>query len=303
MKIFITGGCGYVGYSLVKNLSQCDFVDSITIYDNLSRPSINFFFGQPNEGLANIRFIKGDLLDGYKIGRSLRGHDVVIHLAAKVSTPFSESNIHEFDQVNNWGTAVLSSEVERTPSVAHLIYLSSVSVYGNSNGIELNVDSAVAPQSAYGQSKLKGEKHIMRLANRLNVSVLRSANVFGFNPSIRLDSVVNRFMFDANYLGRIEVHGTGNQKRAFIYIQSLAEFIIYEIVKDGSGVRNLAQFNLSINDLVDEVKALYPATSIFRLDQHLSMRSVAVQIDKNKSEGEEFTRLLLSFKEHFKYNL
>jgi UDP-glucose 4-epimerase len=104
MKILITGGAGYIGYSLVKQLLEdVEQLHSITIYDNLSRRNYSFFT-EAKFDHKPIKFIHGDILDGRQLGQALQGIDCVIHLAAKVTTPFADADAHSFDQINHWGT-------------------------------------------------------------------------------------------------------------------------------------------------------------------------------------------------------
>src|SRR6476660_9652676 len=122
MNVFITGGAGYIGTELVKELSERNDVKKILVYDNLSRGNFNFFIGQHSEG-NKIKFIQGDILDSRKIRKELKGIDVVYHLAGKVTTPFANIDSHFFEQINHWGTAELIYAVEES-DVKQLIFTS-----------------------------------------------------------------------------------------------------------------------------------------------------------------------------------
>jgi UDP-glucose 4-epimerase len=111
MKILITGGAGYIGAELSSRLMNHPEIESIAICDNLSRGNFNFFLG-PEKNSAKVRFVEADLLDSYTMRKELQVADCVVHLAAKVSTPFADQNPHLFDQVNNWGTAELCYGIE-----------------------------------------------------------------------------------------------------------------------------------------------------------------------------------------------
>src|SRR5262245_1850053 len=129
MKIFITGGAGYIGTELVNELAKNNSVEQIIVFDNLSRGNYNFFFGA-NSGNRKIKFIQGDILDSRKIRKELKGIDVVYHLAAKVTTPFANIDSHFFEQINHWGTAELIYALEES-RVKKFIFTSSASVYGS----------------------------------------------------------------------------------------------------------------------------------------------------------------------------
>jgi UDP-glucose 4-epimerase len=112
MRILITGGAGYIGTELTYELSKRNEVSEIIIYDNLSRGNYNLFIGQTK--LNKVKFVQGDLLDTRKLKKNLKDVDVVIHLAAVVTTPFSDQNPHLFEQVNHWGTAELVYAIEES---------------------------------------------------------------------------------------------------------------------------------------------------------------------------------------------
>ncbi|MDB4790227.1 NAD(P)-dependent oxidoreductase [Akkermansiaceae bacterium] len=277
MKILITGGAGYIGFSLIQAIFQShNQVDEIIIYDNLSRKNYSLFMNNKFNG-KGIKFIHGDILDGRTLKKVLDNVEVVIHLAAKVSTPFADNEAHFFDQVNNWGTAQLVSCVEGISSVRHFVYLSSASVYGNSME-QIDENSLPFPGSFYGISKLKGEKQVQRLAQKMKVHLVRSGNVYGYNPAMRIDSVINKFMFDANFIGKINIHGNGEQIRPFIRVDKLA-FILKEILykEITSGVFNIFERNISINEIVETVKELYPELDIISINPDMNMRKIQLK--------------------------
>ena len=76
-------------------------------------------------------------------------------------------------------------------------------------------------QTHYGISKLRGEEHVNRLMDKSNAIILRSGNVYDFSKSMRFDSVINKFLFDALFTNRILIFGNGKQTRAFIYVDHL----------------------------------------------------------------------------------
>ena len=122
MRILITGGLGYIGYTLIEQLTGLSIPEvEIVIYDNLSRNEFSLLNAHHLNG-AHIRFIKGDLLDNHKLQKEVQKADVLIHLAAMVTTPFEDKFFHHFDQVNHWGTANLVSAVEDS-DVKHFIFL------------------------------------------------------------------------------------------------------------------------------------------------------------------------------------
>lgn len=279
MKILITGGAGYIGTELVKKLVNHPEVEEIIIYDNLTRGSYSFFLTQGIGG-DHIRFIQADLLNTRKLNKIVQEVDVVYHLAARIQTPFAETDPHLFEQVNHWGTAELSYALEQAPNIKAFIHVSSISVYGASNkGKMLNDSSKVNPRTNYGISKMRGEGFVERLMNlnRFPVYILRLGNVYGYSTSMRFDAVINKFAFEANFLKKINIHGDGQQSRAFIHINQLSINLAQIPFKNiPSGTYNMIDSNHSIMDIAMLMKDLVPDLEMLFINQHLKLKDMLV---------------------------
>jgi len=278
MKVLVTGGAGYIGTSLVQSLAALDKVTQVVVYDNLSRDNYNFFLNTDKKLTGDkVSFISGDILDSRKLKKALDGVDMVYHLAARVSTPFSDTDSHFFEQVNHWGTAELVYAIEESKTVKQLVFLSSTSVYGSSKE-EVSEETIPNPRSFYSTSKLRGEEHVKRLFSKLNIQIIRCANVYGYSPAMRFDAVVNRFVFDAHVNNRISIHGSGKQHRAFIHVDKVANVLTQLLSKEvPSGVYNLSDRNLQVLDLRDVLKSMYPSMEFIYINQHLDLRELKVQ--------------------------
>ena len=275
MKVLITGGAGYVGTELAKTLVKCSDVEDILIYDNLGRQNYNLFLGRRLERHEKVNFISGDILDSRKLRMVLEGVDVVYHLAARVTTPFANTDAHFHEQVNHWGTAEVVNAVEDS-GVQKFIYASSTSVYGSSKDY-LTENTIPNAKTFYGISKLRGEEHVRRLFKKKDTYILRCGNVYGYSKSMRFDAVINKFMFEANFNNRISIHGDGKQSRSFISVGLLANVMEKLIThKVPGGTYNLVDNNYSILDIVDALKTLYPLLEFIFVNQHLSLRDLKV---------------------------
>jgi len=305
MIVLITGGAGYLGTVLTKNLVKEDSVSKIIVYDNLSRSNFNLFLGEKLPQHEKIQFIQGDILDLRKLKKVLKDVDVVCHLAARVTTPFANIDSHFFEQVNHWGTAELVSAIEES-KVKKFLYTSSTSVYGSSDEM---VDEKVYPnpKTFYGMSKYRAEEQVKRLLNKMPAYILRCANVYGFSRSMRFDAVINRFMFDAHFMKKISIHGNGKQHRAFINVNILVKALIHLITHDDvpKGIYNVVDRNLQILDIVDILKEIYPELEFIFINQHLQLRQMLVNPDSHLRKHIDYANQstlkeeLLDFKERF----
>ena len=276
MKVLITGGAGYIGTGLVDQLVSGPKIKKIVIYDNLSRENYSFFLGGALKNSEKLSFVEGDILDSRKLRKHLQGVDVVIHLAAKVTTPFANIDSHFYEQVNHWGTAELVYALEES-KVNRMIYLSSTSVYGRSNDLA-SEEKVPNPRTFYGISKLRGEEHVTRLFDKMQTYIIRCGNVYGYNKSVRFDSVINRFVFDANYKRRITINGNGTQARAFIHVETICEILANLISKQvDPGIYNVATHNIRILELVDVLKSIFPELEFMFVNQHLNLRGIRIQ--------------------------
>lgn len=276
-RVLITGGAGYIGYSLVETLQQQfqGSIERIEVYDNLSRKNYAFFLSQQFKGIS-MKFTEGELLDERSLKRSIDNADVVVHLAAKVTTPNADHEAHFFDQINHWGTSIVCNLLEAS-QVKHFIYLSSAAVYGRTD--EAADESAEPnPYSFYAKSKWDAEKHVNRLSDKMKVHVLRSANVYGFNPALRIDAVINKFMFNAHFNNLISINGDGMQQRAFIHVDKLSK-VISELIngKLDAGLYNVAEHNFSVNQIAAYLKHLYPDLEMLHINNSVSMPQLKVK--------------------------
>jgi len=305
MKILITGGAGYIGTELTYELETLPDIEEIRIYDNLSRGNYNFFIGHKKFD-NNVRFIHGDLLDTRKLKHALEGVDVVYHLAAKVTTPFADQDPNLFEQINHWGTAELVYAVEDS-SASKFVYVSSASVYGAS-AEQVSVETPPNPTTFYGISKLRGEEHVNRLfGSNIDTYIIRCGNVYGYNKSMRFDSVINRFVFQTNFKNRITIDGDGEQHRSFIHIDKTAD-ILARIAQGGlaQGKYDLVEDTLSINYIADTLKGIRPDLELLYVNQRLKLHQLKVKADPvinslTRIEVRTLKQVLAEFLEEFTF--
>ena len=304
MRVLVTGGAGYIGSGLVQELAKNSAISEIVIYDNLSRGHLGLFLGDQKLTGVKVTFMYGDILDGRKLKSALKNIDVVYHLAANVTSPYADQNPQQFEQINHWGTAELVRAIDQS-EVKRLVYLSTISVYGWSDEA-LTVDSELDASTYYGVSKVRGEEQVLSVKSEVETFIIRCGNVFGYSPSMRKDTVINSFMFNAQYSNRIKIMGNGTQKRSFISLKSVVEelgALALNSSKLSPWKYNLVTHNISILDLADLVKELYPELETIFVNQHLKMRQVIVQTseDLNHHKEDSLRNELAMFKAKFTF--
>lgn len=276
MNVLVTGGAGYIGTELINLLTSDNAVEKVIIYDNLSRQNYNLFLGLKLHYHKKIQFVKGELLDSRSLRKVVRGVDVVYHLGAKVTTPFDSSDSHGFEQVNHWGTAELIYAIEES-DVKRVIYTSSTGVYGSSDD-EVDENTPAAPQTFYAISKWRGEEHVRRLTGKVDTYILRCGNVYGYSKSMRFDSVINKFVFEANFNKMVTVQGDGKQSRTFIHVDQLSRALKTLLTANlAGGTYNLVDKTIRVFDIVDELKQLIPQLEFIFINQHLKLHQLNVK--------------------------
>ena len=249
MRIFITGGAGFIGIHLCKKLLELNH--DVTVYDNFSNSLQENFISAINQ---KVTLIFGDILDDSKLVTCMKNHDVVIHLAAKISVPESIKNPQLTFDVNVNGTQnVLKACLKN--DITKIIAASTAAVYQNtSRKIILDETSPVEPQSPYGQSKLEMENKIIDFASihNIDVTILRFFNVFGIGQSLEYAGVITKFKENIQNNSSLIIFGDGTVTRDFVHVDDIVDAIILTISHSKNPIYNIASgISTSISNLAE----------------------------------------------------
>lgn len=299
MNVLVTGGAGYVGFSLVRMLDRLPEVDKVVVYDNLAKGKYNFFFSR--QQLKKTSFVQGDVLNSFHLEKVLADIDVVYHLAGAVSLPYNHEEHLRYEQVNRWGTSNLYQSLIKLPGVKKVIFLSSAAVYGFKKVDDETV--LPEPENAYGRSKLEAERFMELLNGEKEVTIFRSANVFGFNRCFRMDAVLNQFFFEMLTYNRIQIYGNGEQYRPFVEVEELAARLVQALTGElAPDLYNVVEFNANLNDLRDILLEIRPGLEYVYINQNQTFPSIQLSSAKLKpaSGSNELVRQAFErFREQF----
>jgi len=218
LNILVTGGAGYIGSVLVPKLLQAGH--GVTVLDN-------FMFGQATlaECCAydNFEVARGDSRDEATIKKLLAKADAAIPLAALVGAPLCKNDPIGTRTINQDAVEMLC----RLASPAQRILMPVTnSGYGiGEKDKHCTEDSPLRPISLYGVTKVEAEKAVLQ---RENSATFRLATVFGMSPRMRMDLLVNDFVYRALH-DRAVVVFEGHFKRNYIHIQDVARVFLHAL--------------------------------------------------------------------------
>ena len=261
MKIFITGGGGFIGRHLAKYLLNNNF--EITIFDDLSNSTQDMI-----ESIGKVNFVKGDIRDFELLNKSMQNHELVIHLAAKTSVSDSNENQENVIDVNVNGSQNVVKSCNDC-NISKLIVFSSAAVYGEGFENKPHVEnSATNPISPYGKSKLEMENIVKEASktSNLNSIIFRLFNVYGEGQSDVYAGVIKKFVKNSLQDKPALIYGEGDQTRDFIHVSDVIEYISRAIKKidDKKGeVYNIGTGkSISIKQLASEIFSIFKKNPI-----------------------------------------
>lgn len=247
MKALVTGGAGFIGSNLVKQL----LVDGhqVTVLDNLSSGYLSNL-----SPFAEVNFIEGDIRDESAVAKAIAGVEVVFHLAASVGNKRSIDHPLLDADINVMGTLKVL-EAARKAGVRKIVASSSAGIFGELKTLPIKEDHPVEPDTPYGSSKLCMEKECLAYAKLFNIEAvcLRYFNVYG--PNQRFDAygnVIPIFAFKMLRGEMLTIFGDGEQTRDFINVRDVVQANIKAAMAHGvSGAFNTGSGDrITINGLV-----------------------------------------------------
>lgn len=248
MKILVTGGAGYLGSVLIPELLKLGH--EISVLDN-------FMYGQ-NSLLGNCIYdnfevVNGDVRQESILKPLLKQADYIIPLAALVGAPVCNRDKFAAETTNRDAIALLVKLISKEQRI---IIPTTNSGYGiGQKGVLCTEKTDLNPITLYGKLKVEAEKIVLDRGNSIS---LRLATAFGISPRMRIDLLVNDFVYRA-VKDRFIVIFEGHFKRNYIHVRDVARAFIhainnFDVMKDQAFNVGLSDANLSKLELCAKIK-------------------------------------------------
>jgi dTDP-glucose 4,6-dehydratase len=218
MRIFVTGGAGFIGSNFIRHVLQAGNNHAIVNYDKLTYAG----------NLANLHsiahhpgyhFIKGDICDALSAEAAMRGCDAVVHFAAESHVDRSIYEPAPVIQTNVTGTFTLL-EVARRLAIPRFVHISTDEVYGDiAPGVFAGEDSPLQPSSPYSASKAASDLLVRSYVRTYKFPgvITRSSNNYGpFQfPEKFLPLLITSALDDK----ALPIYGDGKQQRDWLHVE------------------------------------------------------------------------------------
>ena len=247
MKVFLTGGAGFIGSHLAGYLLSKGY--DVTVYDNLSSGDKSFL----NNYLSKdgFKFIEADLLDIKRVKKELKDHDIVFHIAANPHVRLGET---QTDLDLKYGAISTYNLLEsmRVNSIDKIIFSSSGVVYGETPPISISENfGPTLPISLYGAGKMSAESLITAYCGTFGFKswIYRFANVVGSRST---HGVITDFIAKLNKNPKeLEILGNGKQCKPYLYVSDCVKGIMFGL---NNSKDNVNLFNLSSDGMTTVTK-------------------------------------------------
>ena len=295
--ILITGGAGYLGSTLTLTLLKRG--DFVTVVDNLLHGGEHLLSFLTQE---NFSFTRGDVTQPGTLSKAVhqameRGAasvDAVLHLAAIVGFPACKVVGHEEAWRQNVEAVQITFEEAEKLGAKRFIFSSTYSVYGKStDGMPVNEDSELHPQSLYGETKIAAEAYLIEQAqdSRCIPLIYRFSTVYGPSPRMRFDLIINQFVLEAFSKKELLIFQK-SYSRSFIHILDLVDGVLIGLEAPEDRIRgqifNLGgeNGNYTKEEIVDLICEALPETKVRYEAISFSgdMRDVKVSFSKIKDQ-------------------
>lgn len=251
MRVAVTGGAGYIGSTLVKNLLGDGH--SVATIDNQSAGDYRHIKGLR---AGKLEIVEGDIRNPSDLDKAFKGADALVHAAALSDLDTCNEKTEEAISVNIYGTHQVLEAALRN-GVGRVVFCSSAAVYGVPATMPVTEKHATHPLNLYGVTKLTGEKLIesYNLNHGLETVNLRFGNVYGVGLYTNWVGVIPKFVTLGVEGKTLPIYGDGTSTRDFVHVEDITRAIILSVVTEGieRETLNIGSETTTVNEIADIV--------------------------------------------------
>jgi NAD dependent epimerase/dehydratase len=251
-KILVTGACGFIGSHLTEKLVQLGYdVRAFVFYNSFN--SWGWLDYSPEEIRKNIEVFAGDIRDPHGIKRAMKGCNVVFHLAALISIPYSYHSPDTYIDTNVKGTLNVIQSAKEV-EIEKVIHTSTSEVYGTARYVPIDEEHPLQGQSPYSASKIGADQIAMSfyLSFGTPVAIIRPFNTYGPRQSARavIPTIIGQL---ASAEDKIKL-GSLYPTRDFSYVKDVVQGFIAVAESDhsvGEVINIGSNYEISVKDTVN----------------------------------------------------
>jgi nucleoside-diphosphate-sugar epimerase len=260
MRVLLTGHNGYIGSVMGRLLREAGH--NVVGLDTYLFDACTF-----GDNVPDGEAVRMDIRDVQ--ASDLQGFDAIVHLAALCNDPLGNLNPELTYDINHRASVRLA-ERAREADVPRFVFASSCSLYGVAAGEGmLQEDAAFNPITPYGESKVRVEQDVARLAtDYFSPTFMRNATAYGASPRLRADVVVNNLVGAAFGTGEILIQSDGTPWRPLVHVQDFSAAFIAALQAPRELVHNQAfnvgrtKENYRVSELAEIVAEVVPGCQI-----------------------------------------
>jgi len=274
-KVLVTGAGGFIGSHLVEGLVRRGAQVRCLLKYN-SKGGLGNLIKIPKDIFDKLEIVREDIRDAESIKKAVGDCEIIFHLAALISIPYSYENPRGYIETNALGTLNILEASRDNQNIKKIIITSTSEVYGTALYSPIDESHPLQAQSPYAASKIASDKIAESYAKSFNLPVItvRPFNAYGPRQSMRavIPTIIQQALTkDTIKLGSLE------PKRDFTFVEDIAQGFIKaaesensvgEVINIGSGK------TISIGEIVDMVK-------------NILNKNFAVETDSNKIRPEK----------------
>ena len=237
MKLFVTGGAGFIGSNFVRMVISDRLPGledaEITVFDALTYSGTLTNLDSVKDS-PRFRFVEGDIRDASAVGEALPGHDAIVHFAAESHVDRSVHDSRIFVETNVLGTQVLLDQALAL-DIPRFVHISTDEVYGSIDQGSWDEEQPLLPNSPYSASKASSDLLVRsyHVTHGLNASITRCSNNYG--PHHFPEKLIPLFVTNLLEGNKVPLYGDGENVRDWLHVDDHCRGIAIVLLRGQAG--------------------------------------------------------------------